>query len=291
MSDFIQVMIAPFVACMVLVAMFAYLGIHIIAREVIFVDLSLAQMAALGSTGALLFGVAPHSGLGHLFALGATMLGAFIFAMTRTSRARRRVPQEAIIGIVFVVASAAAILVADRAPRGAELIKDVLVGSILWVDWTAVLRLAVVFGLVGFFHWLLRRRFLTISLDEDAAERNGWNTKWWDFLFYASFGIAITVAVPVAGVLLVFTFLVVPAVIAFLFTRRTALLLAISWSAAALASAAGLAVSFQFDLPTGPLIICLFGLVLLGAGFTCRWFPPPSQYRETVGSSGRGAGT
>lgn len=281
MSDFVQIMIAPFVACIVLIALFAYLGIHIIAREVIFVDLSLAQMAALGSTSALLFGVAPTSGLGHLFALGATILGAFIFAMTRTSRHRRRVPQEAIIGIVFVVASAAAILVADRAPTGAELIKDILVGSILWVDWTTVLRLAVVFGMVGVFHWVLRRRFLTISLHEEAAEEIGWSTRWWDFLFYASFGIAVAVAVPVAGVLLVFTFLVVPAAIAFLFTRRTVLLTTISWSAAALASAAGLALSFQLDLPTGPLIICVFGLVLLGAGFVCRWFPPPQRPGES----------
>jgi zinc/manganese transport system permease protein len=277
MSDLLQVMAAPFVACMVLVAMFAYLGIHIIAREVIFVDLSLAQMAALGSTCALLFGVAPASWLGHLFALGATTVGAFIFSVTRSSRQRRRVPQEAIIGIVFVVASAAAILVADQAPTGAELIKDVLVGSILWVDWPTIPRLATVFLGVGLFHWFLRRRFMTISLDEPAAEARGWNIRWWDFLFYASFGVAITVAVPIAGVLLVFTFLVVPSVIAFLFTRKPLALMTISWVAAAVASAAGLGLSYQLDLPTGPLIVCVFGLVLLGAGIVCRWFPTPTS--------------
>jgi zinc/manganese transport system permease protein len=275
MSDILQLMIGPFVACMVLVAMMAYLGIHIIAREVIFVDLSLAQMAALGSTSALLFEVAPDSPLGYAFSLGFTTLGAFVFALTRTSKEKRRVPQEAIIGIVFVIASAAAILVATRSPTGAEQIKDVLVGSILWVTGGTILKLALVFLAVGVFHWILRQRFFTISLDERAAERQGWNIKLWDFWFYASFGLAITVAVPVAGVLLVFTFLVVPAVIAFLFTRRVGLLLGISWGVAALTSAAGLVMSFQFDLPTGPLIVCTFGVALLVAGIVCRRYPVP----------------
>jgi zinc/manganese transport system permease protein len=275
MSDIFQLMLGPFVACLVLVAMMAYLGIHIIAREVIFVDLSLAQMAALGSTSALLFGVAPDSSLGYAFSLGFTTLGAFIFAMTRTSTQTRRVPQEAIIGIVFVVASAAAILVATRSPTGAEQIKDVLVGSILWVTWATIGKLALVFVAVGLFHWFLRHRFFTISLDERTAEQGGWNLKLWDFLFYASFGVAISVAVPVAGVLLIFTFLVVPAVIAFLFTRKPATLLTISWVSAALASALGLGMSFQFDLPTGPLVVCVFGLVLLIAGLVARRFPVP----------------
>jgi zinc/manganese transport system permease protein len=268
--------------------MMAYLGIHIIAREVIFVDLSLAQMAALGSTCALLFQVAPDSTLGYAFSLGFTTLGAFIFAMTRTSSEGRRVPQEAIIGIVFVVASAAAILVATRSPTGAEQIKDVLVGSILWVTSGTIVKLAVVFLAVGVFHWFFRHRFFTISLDERAAERQAWNIRLWDFLFYASFGLAITMAVPVAGVLLVFTFLVVPAVIAFLFSRRVSLLLAISWGVAAVTSALGLAMSFQFDLPTGPLIVCAFGIALLIAGILCRRYPVP--HAEPAADQGDGTG-
>lgn len=266
MSDMLQVMAAPFAACMVLVAMLAYLGVHIIAREVIFVDLSLAQMAALGSTCSLLFGLDSNSSMGYAFALAFALLGALIFAATRVRRERRRVPQEAIIGIVFVVASAAAILVADRAPQGAETIKEVLVGSILWVTWPAIVKMLLVYLGVSIVHWFLRHRFLTISLNEDEAERQGWRVRWWDFLFYATFGVVITVAVPIAGVLLVFTFLVVPAVVAFLFTRRTIHLIALSWASSAIASAIGLAASFRYDLPTGPLIVCVFGLVLLAAG-------------------------
>ncbi len=270
MTGLLELMITPFVTCMILVAMLAYLGIHVIAREVIFVDLSLAQMAALGSTSALLFGVAPDSGLGYAFALGFTTLGAFIFAMTRTAKEKQRVPHEAIIGIVYIVASAAAILVADRAPKGADAIKDVLVGSLLWVTWPAVLRLFLVYLGLAVFHVILRKRFMTISLKEDEIAGQGWNIRWWDFLFYLSFGVAITLAVPIAGVLLVFTFLVVPAVIAFLFTRREGLLILVSWLSSAVASALGLFISFRFDLPTGPLIVCFFGLMLLVAGAVRR---------------------
>lgn len=273
MSGLLELMIAPFVTCMILVAMLAYLGVHVIAREVIFVDLSLAQMAALGTTSALLFNVEPNSALGYAFALGFTTIGAFIFAMTRTAKVKQRVPHEAIIGIVYIVASAAALLVAARAPKGAEAIKDLLVGSLLWVTWPAILKLFLVYLGLAVFHYLLRNRFMTISLKEDEVAAQGWNVKWWDFLFYVSFGVAITLAVPIAGVLLVFTFLVVPSVIAFLFTRKEGLLILVSWSSSALASALGLFISFRFDLPTGPLIVCVFGLVLLLAGGVRRVYP------------------
>jgi zinc/manganese transport system permease protein len=254
----------PLVACLIIVAIHSYLGLHVIAREVIFVDLSLAQMAALGSAVAILAGREPDSPSAFLYALGATTLGAGIFALTRTNE-RGRVPQEAIIGIVYVVASALAILVADRTPRGGEAIKDILVGSLLWVTWPTIGRLAAIYAIIGLFHWLLRRRFLTISFHPETASAQGWNVRWWDFLFYLSFGIVITFSVPIAGVLLVFSFLVVPAAVAFQFTRRQGALAVTSWIAGVLASAAGLWFSFRYDLPTGPLIVCAFGVVLLVA--------------------------
>ncbi len=257
--------LAPLVACMLIVAVHSYLGVHVIAREVIFVDLSLAQMAALGSTVAIFIGAEPDSTRSFLYALGFTTLGAAVFALTRSDHGKARVPQEAIIGIVYVVASAAAILVADKAPRGGEAIKDILVGSLLWVGWPAILRLTVIYALVGVFHWLLRHRFLTISFEPAAAEAKGWKLRWWDFWFYLSFGLVITFSVPIVGVLLVFSFLVVPAAIAFQFTRDHARLAVYSWLAGVLASAGGLWLSFRYDLPTGPLIVCVFGLLLLAA--------------------------
>ena len=266
MSEMLPLMIPPFVACMVFVAMLGYLGVHIIARGVIFVDLALAQMAALGGTAALLVGLDGGSVGGYAFAFGFATIGALLFAVTRTTAGKPRVPHEAIIGIVYVVASAATQLVADKAPHGAETIKEALAGTILWVTWPQIARLALVYVVIGGFHWLLRRRFFTLSLEEATALAEGWRVRWWDFLFYFSFGVAITLAVPIAGVLLVFTFLVVPAAIAFLFTRNVRPLIAVSWLSAAVASAAGLAVSFRFDLPTGPVIVCAFGMVLLAAG-------------------------
>ncbi len=222
---------APLVACMVIVAMHSYLGLHVIAREVIFVDLSLAQMAALGSTIAIFVGAEADSAMSFVYALGFTTAGAAMFAATRSSHGKGQVPQEAIIGIVYVVASAAGLLVADKSPRGGEAIKDILVGSLLWVGWPAIGRLAVVYAVVGLFHVFLRRKFLTISFEPEKAEAEGWRLKWWDFWFYLSFGIVITFSVPIVGVLLVFSFLVVPAAIAFQFTRKLNRLAVISWFA------------------------------------------------------------
>lgn len=268
----LDLMITPLVACLVIVAIHSYLGLHIIAREVIFVDLSLAQMAALGSTVAILAGAQPDSPTSFLYALGFTTIGAFIFALTRTNE-KGRVPQEAIIGIVYVVASAAAILVADQAPRGGEAIKDILVGSLLWVTWPTILRMAGIYLVIGAFHYAFRNRFLTISFEPEKALGLGWKIRWWDFWFYLSFGIVITFSVPVAGVLLVFSFLVVPAAVAFQFSRRQTVLAGLSWATGLLASGVGLFLSFKFDLPTGPLVVCMFGLILLVA-YTIRRMTP-----------------
>jgi zinc/manganese transport system permease protein len=213
---------------------------------------------------AILAGSQPDSTAAFLYALGFTTIGAAVFALTRTEE-KGSVPQEAFIGIVYVVASAAAILVADRTPRGGEAIKDILVGSLLWVTWPAIARMAGVYVVIGIFHWILRRRFLTISFQPETALAKGWSIRWWDFLFYLSFGIVITFSVPIAGVLLVFSFLVVPAAVAFQFTRRYGPLAIGSWLAGAAASASGLLVSFQYDLPTGPIVVCMFGLLLLVA--------------------------
>ena len=265
----LELMLPPFVACMLLVAIHSYLGLHVIAREVIFVDLSLAQMAALGTVVSLLVGVTPDSRTAYFFALGFTAFGAALFSLTRTS-AHGRVPQEALIGIVYVVASAAAILVADKAPHGADAIKDILVGSLIWVTWATNLKLAIAYTLLGVFHVVFRKRFLTISFQPEEAQRAGWRIRWWDFWFYLSFGVVITFSVPVGGVLMVFTFLVVPAAIAFLFTRNMRRLAIISWTSGAVASALGLWLSYRLDLPTGPLIVCTYGVLLAVAGVLRR---------------------
>ncbi len=269
MSDFLEIMLRPFVACMILVTIHSYLGLHVIAREVIFVDLALAQMAALGTTTGLLFGVARTSPTAQLFAIAAVVVGAAIFAATR-SRHLGRVPQEAIIGIVFVMASAAAILIANRVPAGGEAIKEILEGTVLWVTWPTIVRLAAAYVVLAVYFLALRRRFETISFEPQKAVAQGWRMRWWDFLFYLGFGLVITFSVPIAGVPLVFTFLVVPAVTAFLFATRPMALVAISWATGVVGSTIGLASSYVTDWPTGPLIVCTYGAVLALAGVGWR---------------------
>lgn len=261
----LEILLPAFAAGLVLTGMLAYLGVHVVERGVIFVDLSLAQIAALGTTIAILFGYDLHSPTGFLFSLGFTFLGAAVFAFLRVHR-ETRIPQEAIIGIAYAVAAAAAILAMSKATGEAEHLKEMLVGNILSVSWSELARIAAVFAAVGAFHWTLRKKFLLITLDEEGAERQGINVRFWDFLFYVSFGFVVTSSVAIAGVLLVFSYLIVPAVSAMLFSERLGPRLTIGWSMGAIVSAIGVYLSYLLDLPTGATIVTSLGaaLVLLG---------------------------
>ncbi len=260
MWEILEFMAAPFAACVVLVGLHGYFGLHVLLREVIFVDLALAQIAALGTVAALVSGH-PHGSWAALaFSLGATVLGAAFFSLTRMRRGR--VPQEAVIGITFVVASAAAILLADRAPEGAEQIKELLAGSILWVTWPAVVTALLVYAAIGLFHYLFRRRFILISEDPERAFAEGLRVRLWDFLFYLSFGFMITLSVHMAGVLMVFSYLVAPAIIALAMTHGWPARIAVAFGVGVAASALGLAASYRWDLPSGPAIVCTLGAFL-----------------------------
>ncbi len=254
---------APFVASLILTGIHAYLGVHVVERGVIFVDLSLAQIAALGATIALLLPISggdPHAPVVYWISLGFTFIGAAVFAMIRVRRAR--IPQEAIIGICYAVASGAAILAMSKATSESEHLKDMLVGNILTVSWPEVQKTAVLYGAIGLFHFIFRRKFLAISLNHAAAEIDGMSVKFWDFLFYGSFGFVVTSSVSIAGVLLVFCYLIVPSVAAMLFAESIGRRLAIGWAMGTVVSALGVYLSLVLDLPTGPTIVCTFGLVL-----------------------------
>jgi zinc/manganese transport system permease protein len=254
---------APFVASLILTGIHAYLGVHVVERGVIFVDLSLAQIAALGATIALLTpmsGGDPHSPFVYWISLLFTFIGAAVFSTIRGHRAR--IPQEAIIGICYAVASAAAILAMSKATSESEHLKDMLVGNILAVSWPEVAKTAVLYGAVGLFHFVFRRKFLAISMAGHGGEVAGLNVRFWDFLFYASFGFVVTSSVAIAGVLLVFCYLIVPSVAAMLYADHIGTRLAIGWSMGTLVSALGVYLSLQLDLPTGATIVCTFGVVL-----------------------------
>ncbi|MBN1128373.1 MAG: metal ABC transporter permease [Chitinispirillaceae bacterium] len=259
----IDLMVLPFCATLLLTGMFAYLGIHIIQRQVIFVDLALAQIAAFGTMVGLLFGVGLHTKGSFLFALPFTLAGAAVFALTRLRG--RAVPQEAVIGIVYVVTTAASILLLNSSPSAAEHIKHMLVGNILFVHWSDVGYLAVLCVGIGLFHFIFSKRFLAISRDPDASGFSAAALRWWDFLFYVSLGLCVTAAVEMAGVLLIFSYLVVPAACSMLLAGSLRRRLVLGWSIGALASVCGLFCSARFDLPTGAAIVCSFGAFFAAA--------------------------
>ena len=259
--EILPFLLAPFVASLILTGIHAYLGVHVVERGVIFVDLALAQIAALGATVAIVVGIDPHGRGSYWISLGFTVLGAAIFALARTRRGH--IPQEAFIGIAYAVASATAILLMSKATGETEHLKDMLVGNILAVSWAEVRKTAILYGAVGIFHYIFRKKFLQISMHHDNAEKLNFNVKFWDFLFYASFGFVVTSSVAIAGVLLVFCYLIVPSVGAMLFADRIGPRLAIGWTMGTLVSALGVILSVKIDTPTGATIVVTFGGVLI----------------------------
>ena len=252
MSDALAFLWPPFLVAVCLVGIHAYFGIQVLARNVIFVDLALAQVAALGATVAFLLGHPAQNLATYGYSLGFTLLAAVLLAFTRAWATR--VPQEALIGVIYVVAAAASILLIDRAPQGAEHLKQILTGNILTSGLNEALVIVPLYLAVGLVHFLARGRLT----------RSG--SLLWDFVFYATFGVVVTSSVALAGVLLVFSFLIVPAAIGVMFASSLPRQLAIGWLAGILTSAAGFAASFAFDLPTGAALVCAFGAALALAG-------------------------
>jgi zinc/manganese transport system permease protein len=266
MSHFLESMERPFLACLLLAGILVYLGIHVLSRKVIFVDLALAQIAALGSVWGALLGWDIQTDPWQIkaFSLVFTLLGAAVFTLTRMRD--ERVPHEALIGITYAVALGGTMLASAHLAHGAEEVNELLAGSILFVSKETIVLTAVVFAAIGAFHWHFRRQFFQISLDPGGAEARGVSLRLWDFLFYASLGFAVTSAVSIAGVLLVFSYLVIPAVVAMLFADSIRARLAIGWVVGTLVSAIGCSVSYFGDLPSGPTIVACFGGALVLAG-------------------------
>jgi zinc/manganese transport system permease protein len=263
-----------FVMCLVIASIHVYLGMHVLVREVIFVDLSLAQLAALGATVATVMEVSEEGYGVHFAGFAFTAIGSAIFAFTR--RAREHLSQEAVVGIVYAVASAVMVLVLSHAPHGAEHIKSILVGSLLLTTWGQVWNVLLAYIVLGVIQLILARRFIQISWEKESVEPMR-HVEWWDFGFYLLFGVVITISVQVAGILLVFSFLIVPAVITRLFSDRIGLRLAVGWGVAGVASILGLWGSWSWDLPTGATIVAAFGVLLVLAGvLRAFWSPSPS---------------
>jgi zinc/manganese transport system permease protein len=266
----LQLMLLPIVMGVILTGILAYLGIHIVKREVIFVDLALAQIAALGAAVGVLLGLQPHGLQAYAASLVFVLLGAALFASTRMKE--QDVPREAVIGITYAVAAAASVLAFSYAPGAAEKIQDMLLGNILFASGRDVVVVLAVSAVVGAFHLVFRRNFVLISEDPDLAAQRGLSVALWDFLFYASLGLVVVSAVEVVGILLVFSYLIIPAVCAMLLKRGMGARVAVAWVLGALVTLLGVYLSVLMDLPTGATLVCTFAgvLVLIALGGAAR---------------------
>lgn len=266
---------APLVEVLLIVGIHTYLGLHVLRRGIIFVDLALAQIAAFGALVAFLVGLEPGSAGASVFAFVFAVLGAALFAALRPGQ-DSRVPQEAFIGLVYACTSALALLLMAKAPQGAEHLRETMTGTLLWVQWPTVLEAALLFGGVAAVHVWGRKKFLAISESADKKPNSMRRVIWWDFVFYATFAVVVTHAVKAAGVLLVFVFLVAPASLAMLWFSRFVTQLIFGWVLGAFVCLVGLGVSYNQDLPSAPTVIAVYAAVLLVVGFV-RWTRPPGE--------------
>ncbi len=256
-----DVLFWPIMACVLLPWLLVYLGLHVVQRGIIFIDIAMAQMASLGICVAVLFQYEPDSAMAYALGLSVTLIGAAIFSAA--GKRSSQIPQEAIIGIAYVVAAAAAVLLLSRSAHGNEEIRNMLVGDITVVSAAEVWKCFAVFAIIGAIHFALRKNFLLLSFDREQAYQRGLRVRWWDFLFYATFGVVVTVFVRVAGVLLVFSYLIVPAVCGVTLARRTSTRLLVGWGVALVGGVAGIWLSFWGDFPSGAAIVCTFGALLV----------------------------
>jgi zinc/manganese transport system permease protein len=264
-----ELLLWPLIAGLVLTAIHAWFGLHVLARGVVFVDLSLAQMAALGLTVAILAGHAVQSEAGYWYALAFALAGAVLFAVVRACE--RAIQQEAVIGIVYAVSASLGVIALDRAPQGAEHIKQLLIGSILTVTPEETGMLALLYAVIGVVHFACRRPLVDVSFEPHRA-LGARRVFLWDIVFYGSFALVVTSSVRIAGVLLVFSYLIVPAALAGVLARRLGMRLLVAWALGALLTAAGLYASWEWDLPTGPAIVSAFGAAaaVVGLAFALR---------------------
>ncbi len=259
MIDYFNLILWPTLAAFVLTGIHVYLGLHVVMRGIIFIDLALAQIAALGTAVGVLVGFNHEAQTGYIVALSFTLLGALLFSYVRGRK--KEIPQEAIIGITYVAAAALMILLFSKSAEGAEHINHLLVGSILFVSPEVVLKTFVLYTVIGIFHYLFRRQFLSTSIA--ITENSDSVNRFWDFMFYVTFGLVVTSSVKIAGVLLVFSFLIIPAVAALLFFKSTKIRLIFGWTFGIIGSVLGMLISLLIDIPTGASIVIAFTAMLV----------------------------
>ena len=257
LHDLISILALPMLACVILTGIHCYLGIHVLMRKVIFVDLALAQVAALGSAVGATIGIGVDSFSNYLFALFFTLLGAALFALGRFKD--HRIPQEAVIGIVYAVSSSVALLVLAKSAVERDEIESMLTGRLLFVGWHEIIKTIIIYSLIAIVHIIFAKKFFALSREHDGGARS----KLWDFLFYATFGVVVTSSVKMAGVLLVFSYLIVPAACAMMFFKNVWSRLLLGWGFGLVGSLFGLILSASVDFPVGPSVVAVFGMLFI----------------------------
>ena len=264
MFEIIQFLFMPFLACLTMIGIFGYFGTHVLERKIVFIDIALAQIVAVGSAVAfIIWNVEANNIIAYLCAFGFTLLAAIFYSFT--NKRITQIPQEAIMGASYAIAAAGALFLLAMATGGNVHLEDMLTGSILWANWTDVITCVVVFGVVGLFHIVFRKNFKKISQSYQGALNEGLKAPIWDFLFYVSLGIVITYSIRIAGVLVVFSFLIIPATFSALFTKSWKKRLVCAWLVGTIASILGLTFSYFFDFSSGPSIVSFLGLALIVA--------------------------
>lgn len=266
----LEFMLAPFVVCLLLIGINIYFGIHVIKREIIFIDIALAQIATLGATFAsILPFLSAHHGHHHdeqtlaayLFSIGFTTVAAAVFTILKSRKLP--IPLESLIGIAYAVAATGSVILLDKAAGSDVHVKEMVEGSILWVSWSEIIKLFIVFLTIGLFHFIFRKKFIALTDKYNQTNNKNGVTMLWDFLFYASFGIVVVHSVEVGGILTIFAFLIIPASISALFTRSWLYRILIGWSLGTVVTVSGLYLSWELDVPSAPTVILALGVFLL----------------------------
>ncbi len=255
-------MLLPFLECLILVGIHSYLGLHVIRRQIIFIDLTLAQLAAMGASIAFICGFEPFQFKTFFISFLTALSGGIIFSLTR-QKENGGVPQEGIIGLGFAISASLSVLILDKFAKGTEHMKDIFMGNILWVRKEEFIKALIIYLIIGIIFKIFHKKFLIVSEDIEEAKKRGLSILFWDILFYGLFALVITTSVEVAGVFLVFTFLITPALMAVQVTKNFSKQLLIGWIAGTIASLLGLIFSYVFDFPSGPAVVVTYGLILV----------------------------
>ena len=267
MPQLIQILGLSFLACILMGAMLSYLGMHVLKKEVIFIDIAVAQIAAVGSIAAhLAFDVEEETLVAYAFSLGCVVLMAAFYAVVRAKIVQISI--EAVIGISYAITAAAGLFLIGIAPGHAHA-HEMLAGNLLWVTWRHIILSLAVFCPVGFCLYVFRKPFSAISDDYHQTYESaiGRRIILWDFLFYSLLGVVITLAVRVTGVVVVFALLIIPATTSAIFSARLGLRMLIALATVTAATTLGLLFSYHFDFSVGPAVAMFLGILLVVAAF------------------------